>query len=111
MRIRIRHARSIAMVACIVAAAVFDARAIAAQRVRADSARSDSAQMLPGMETISSIRPTAGPAIGSTIPARFTLVDTKTLRPAESRNIVSLLAQQAGFASYDDLGSAYKLSM
>jgi outer membrane receptor protein involved in Fe transport len=111
MRIVIRGARALVAGAWLTTAGVFDGSAARAQRTRADSARSDSAQRLPGIETISTIRPAAAPAIGSTIPARLTLLDAKDGRLGERRSIVSLLERHAGFSVYDDLGSPYKLTM
>src|SRR5262249_39323034 len=92
-------------------AGVFHVKAVAAQRARADSTRVDSATRLPRVETIATIRPVAGTAMPSVIPARLTRLDASDIRLSGPRGIVPMLEQRAGFTAYDDLGSANKMTI
>lgn len=78
-----------------------------------DSARDDSAAVttLEEIEVVGSIAPTAGPAIGSGIPARISTVTGEQIDAWEPRLLADALATQPGISLYDDLGSAYKLNL
>lgn len=94
------------------AAALLMATPLAAQQPqKPDSARKDSTRTLPPIEVVGSIRPAAGPAIGSNIPARITTLSAQEVDRYEPRILSDVLAQQAGFSAYDDLGSPYKLNV
>ena len=78
----------------------------------ADSTRRDStAVTLKEIEVVGSIAPTAGPAIGSGIPARISTVTGEAIEAWEPRLLADALATQPGISLYDDLGSAYKLNL
>jgi outer membrane receptor protein involved in Fe transport len=78
----------------------------------ADSTRRDSAAVtLKEIEVVGSIAPTAGPAIGSGIPARISTVTGEAIEAWEPRLLADALATQPGISLYDDLGSAYKLNL
>jgi iron complex outermembrane recepter protein len=77
-----------------------------------DSTRRDSAAVtLEEIEVVGSIAPTAGPAIGSGIPARISTVTGQQIDAWEPRLLADALATQPGISLYDDLGSAYKLNL
>jgi len=78
----------------------------------ADSTRRDSAAVtLKEIEVVGSIAPTAGPAIGSGIPARISTVTGEAIEAWEPRLLADALATQPGISLYDDLGSPYKLNL
>src|SRR5215210_4782997 len=85
--------------------------AVAAQQP--DSTNRDSAKVthLETIEVTSSIAPTAGPTIGSGIPARISTVTGEAIEAWEPRLLADALATQPGISLYDDLGSAYKLNL
>jgi outer membrane receptor protein involved in Fe transport len=84
---------------------------LTAQQV--DSVASDTTGMttLETIEVTSSIAPTAGPIIGSGIPARISTVTGEAIDAWEPRLLADALAAQAGISLYDDLGSPFKLNL
>jgi iron complex outermembrane recepter protein len=85
---------------------------VALRAQAADSTRRDSAAVtLKEIEVVGSIAPTAGPAIGSGIPARISTVTGEAIEAWEPRLLADALATQPGISLYDDLGSAYKLNL
>jgi len=76
-----------------------------------DSVRRDSVLTLETIEVVGSIVPTAGPTIGSGVPARISTVSGEQIDAWEPRLLADALATQAGISLYDDLGSAYKLNL
>jgi iron complex outermembrane recepter protein len=77
-----------------------------------DSARKDSAAVeLTPLEVVGSIAPTAGPAIGSGIPARISTVTGAEIDAWEPRQLPDALVTQPGISLYDDLGSPSKLNL
>src|SRR4051812_20043617 len=80
---------------------------------RADSSRTDSSRVttLKTIEVTGSIAPTAGPVIGSGIPARISTVTGQTIEAWEPRLLPDALGTQAGISLYDDLGSPFKLNL
>ncbi len=77
-----------------------------------DSTHRDSAAVtLEEIEVVGSIAPTAGPAVGSGIPARISTVTGEQIDAWEPRLLADALATQPGISLYDDLGSAYKLNL
>jgi outer membrane receptor protein involved in Fe transport len=66
---------------------------------------------LETIEVTSSIAPTAGPVIGSGIPARISTVSGAAIDAWEPRLLADALATQAGISLYDDLGSPFKLNL
>ena len=85
--------------------------ALSAQQ--ADTTRRDSAKVveLAPIEVVGSILPSAGPTVGSGVPARVTVLNRKDLEANEPRLLTDLLVSQSGFSSYDDLGSSAKMSL
>lgn len=81
--------------------------------VRPDSARPrDSAQVvLSPVQVRASIVPSAGPAIGSGIPARLSVIERREIEAWEPRLLPDALGTQAGVSLYDDLGSPWKLNL
>lgn len=77
-----------------------------------DSVRKDTTviQLAP-IEVVGSILPAAGPAVGSGVPARVTILRRGDIEASEPRILTDLLVSQAGFSSYDDLGAGYKVSL
>lgn len=66
---------------------------------------------LETIEVTSSIAPTAGPRIGSGIPARISTVTGEAIDAWEPRLLADALGTQAGISLYDDLGSPFKLNL
>ncbi len=84
---------------------------LAAQQV--DSMPRDTSRVtrLETIEVTSSIAPTAGPGIGSGIPARISTVSGEAIDAWEPRLLADALATQPGISLYDDLGSPFKLNL
>ncbi len=85
-----------------------------ADTTRADStrARADTAaHELPPIEVVGSIQPAAGPTVGSGVPARVTTLSAEQVDAYEPRILSDALKSVAGFSTYDDLGSPYKLNL
>src|SRR3954471_19882491 len=80
---------------------------------RTDSSRTDSARVttLKTIEVTGSIAPTAGPVIGSGLPARISTVTGQTIEAWEPRLLPDALRAQTGISIYDDLGRPFKLNM
>src|SRR5690349_17358940 len=78
-----------------------------------DSSKTDTtakAHELPAIEVVGSIAPAAGPTIGSGVPARVTTLNEAQVDAYEPRVLPDALKSVAGFSTYDDLGSPYKLN-
>lgn len=80
---------------------------------QADSTRPDTTRVtqLETIEVTGSIAPTAGPRIGSGIPARISTVTGEAIEAWEPRLLADALGSQAGISMYDDLGSPFKLNL
>jgi iron complex outermembrane recepter protein len=77
-----------------------------------DTLRTDStAHELPPIEVVGSIAPAAGPTIGSGVPARVTTLSAEEVDAYEPRVLSDAMKSVAGFSTYDDLGSGYKLNL
>jgi outer membrane cobalamin receptor len=77
-----------------------------------DTIRRDTTALeLPPIEVVGSIVPSAGPEIGSRVPARVTLITNQELEAREPRLFSDMLVTQPGFSAYDDLGSGYKMNI
>src|SRR5918995_2049068 len=78
-----------------------------------DSTARDTSRVtqLETIEVTSSIAPTAGPVIGSGIPARISTVTGEAIDAWEPRLLANALATQPGISLYDDLGSPFKLNL
>ena len=113
--IRTRPRASLVLLAALAVTAIALPVALPAQVT--DSARADTtrhattAVKLQEIEVVGSIAPTAGPAIGSGIPARISTVTGEQIDAWEPRLLADALATQPGISLYDDLGSAYKLNL
>lgn len=105
------HLRSAGVVT--LAVLVIGAWPAAAQQQKPDTtkAKVDSVKTLPPIEVVGSIRPSAGPTLGSGIPARVTTLTGAQVDALEPRLLSDVLGQQAGISVYDDLGSPYKLNI
>lgn len=66
---------------------------------------------LPPIEVIGSILRSAGPQVGSGIPARISTVSAARIEAWEPRLLSDALASQPGIALYDDLGSPFKTTL
>ena len=66
---------------------------------------------LAPIEVIGSIVPSAGPGVGSGIPARISVVTGAEIDRWEPRLLADALARQPGISLYDDLGSPYKITL
>ncbi|MHB1223010.1 MAG: TonB-dependent receptor plug domain-containing protein [Gemmatimonadaceae bacterium] len=58
-----------------------------------------------------SIVPTAGPAIGSGVPARISIIGRRESGAFEPRLVADALGTQAGVSLHDDLGSPWKRNL
>jgi len=77
-----------------------------------DTVRKDTTVVeLAPIEVVGSILPSAGPVVGSGVPARVTILTRRDIEASEPRILTDLLVSQAGFSSYDDLGAGYKFSL
>jgi iron complex outermembrane receptor protein len=78
-----------------------------------DTVRRDTTRVtkLETIEVTSSIAPTAGPLIGSGIPARISTVTGQAIDAWEPRLLADALGTQPGISLYDDLGSPFKLNL
>jgi outer membrane receptor protein involved in Fe transport len=100
------------MGAARITALLLVARSLAAQQP--DSCTADTttrAYALPPIEVVGSIAPAAGPRIGSGIPARVTTLNASQVQAYEPRILSDALKRVAGFSTYDDLGSRYKINL
>ena len=84
---------------------------VAQAQVQDTTARDSIAFELPPIEVVGSIQPTAGPTVGSGVPARVTTLDAEEVDAYEPRVLSDALRQVAGVSTYDDLGSPYKLNI
>jgi outer membrane receptor protein involved in Fe transport len=91
-----------------VAAAQAPVPAPARPAARDTTARRDTTQRLPVIEVLGSVLPSAGPAVGSGVPARISLVSGEAIDGWEPRLLSDALASQPGISLYDDLGSPFK---
>ncbi|MFL5403864.1 MAG: TonB-dependent receptor [Gemmatimonadales bacterium] len=84
---------------------------VAAQQ--SDSTRRDTTRVttLETIEVTGSIAPTAGPRVGSGVPARISTVSGEAIDAWEPRLLADALGTQTGISLYDDLGSPYKLNL
>jgi iron complex outermembrane receptor protein len=87
------------------------AASVAQAQVRDTTARDTTAYELPPIEVVGSIRPGAGPTVGSGVPARVTTLGAEDVDAYEPRVLSDATRQVAGFSTYDDLGSPYKLNI
>jgi iron complex outermembrane recepter protein len=87
--------------------------ALAAQQADSLGTRTDSITVreLPPIEVVGSILPAAGPTIGSGVPARVTKLNADQVDAYEPRILSDAIKSVAGFSTYDDLGSPYKLNI
>ena len=90
----------------------FPASAQEPDTTAADTTRADTTRVtqLQTIEVTSSIAPTAGPVIGSGIPARISTTG-EAIDAREPRLLADALATQPGISLYDDLGSPFKLNL
>ena len=100
----------VALRAALAGVSLFSGSLAAQQR---DSLPRDTTQAttLETIEVTSSIAPTAGPVIGSGIPARISIVSGEAIDAWEPRLLADALAAQPGISLYDDLGSPFKLNL
>ncbi len=66
---------------------------------------------LSPLEVHGSIMPSAGPRIGSGVPARIAQLSRSEIEAWEPRILPDVLASQAGVSLYDDLGTPFKLNI
>jgi outer membrane receptor protein involved in Fe transport len=77
-----------------------------------DTTRKDTTAVeLAPIEVVGSIIPTAGPAIGSGVPARVSIVTGQEIDAWEPRLLTDALVTQPGISLYDDLGTPWKLNL
>ena len=84
---------------------------VAAQQVDTLARDTTKVTTLETIEVTGSIAPTAGPLIGSGIPARISTVTGEAIDAWEPRLLVDALATQPGISIYDDLGTPFKLNL
>jgi outer membrane receptor protein involved in Fe transport len=94
----------------LVSVGLFTAGAVHAQ-VPDTAAADTGAFALPPIEVVGTIRPDAGPTVGSGVPARVTTLGAEDVDAYEPRVLSDAVRQVAGFSTYDDLGSPYKLNI
>ncbi|MEO8088989.1 MAG: TonB-dependent receptor, partial [Gemmatimonadales bacterium] len=84
---------------------------LAAQQVDTLARDTTKVTKLQTIEVTGSIAPTAGPSIGSGIPARISTVTGEAIDAWEPRLLADALATQPGISLYDDLGTPFKLNL
>lgn len=84
---------------------------LAAQQVDTLGRDTTKVTTLETIEVTGSIAPTAGPLIGSGIPARISTVTGEAIDAWEPRLLADALATQPGISIYDDLGTPFKLNL
>jgi iron complex outermembrane recepter protein len=93
------------------AATVMLTASLAAQQVDTLGRDTTKVTTLETIEVTGSIAPTAGPLIGSGIPARISTVTGEAIDAWEPRLLADALATQPGISIYDDLGTPFKLNL
>jgi iron complex outermembrane receptor protein len=93
------------------AATVILTAPLAAQQVDTLGRDTTKVTTLKTIEVTGSIAPTAGPLIGSGIPARISTVTGEAIDAWEPRLLADALATQPGISLYDDLGTPFKLNL
>jgi iron complex outermembrane receptor protein len=107
--IRVRSPAPAALAIPILLAATLP---LAAQAADSAVARLDTTvYSLPALEVHGSILPSAGPRIGSGIPARISILSRQAIEAWEPRILPDVLASQPGVSLYDDLGTPFKLNL
>ncbi len=96
---------------CLLVTAGLFAVSVAQAQVRDTTAKDTTAFELPPIEVVGGIRPSAGPTVGSGIPARVTTLEAEDVDAYEPRVLSDAVRQVPGFSTYDDLGSPYKLNI
>ncbi|MDQ3997033.1 MAG: TonB-dependent receptor [Gemmatimonadota bacterium] len=84
---------------------------VAVAQGRDSTSRVDTIARLAPVQVVGSVIPSMGPAVGSSVPARVSIVSARELAATGGRTISDALASRAGMSSYDDLGSAYKMTL
>ena len=105
--------RAVSLLALAWANAASAAAAQHPDTTRRDTLRVDRLRVatLAPIEVHASIIPAAGPAVGSGVPARISIVTGREIDAWEPRLLGDALGSQAGVSLYDDLGSPYKLTI
>ena len=101
-----------AIVAC--AAVLPCARPLGAQQPQAarDTLEGDTlVARLPAIQVIGSILRSAGPAVGSGVPARVAQMGAARIERWRPRTLADALATEPGMSLYDDLGSPFKTTL
>jgi iron complex outermembrane receptor protein len=73
--------------------------------------RADTVTTLPAVRVQASLLRRAGPVVGDGVAARVSRLDEDALRRPQPRTLAEALSPGPGFASYDDLGSPFKLTL
>ena len=97
--------------AALAAAVLLVAAPVAAQQMDTLGRDTTKVTNLETIEVTGSIAPTAGPRIGSGIPARISTVSGEAIDAWEPRLLADALATQPGISLYDDLGTPFKLNL
>ncbi len=91
--------------------ALFATPLLAQQPDSARARKDTTAVELAPIEVVGSIIPTAGPTIGSGVPARISTVTGEQIDAWEPRLLTDALVTQPGISLYDDLGTPWKLNL
>jgi outer membrane cobalamin receptor len=84
---------------------------LAAAQIRDSASRVDSIARLAAVRVVGSVISTAGPSVGSGVPARVSVIGGDELASGRPRTLGDALASRAGISSYDDVGSPYKTTL
>ncbi|MFN2566475.1 MAG: TonB-dependent receptor [Gemmatimonadaceae bacterium] len=84
---------------------------VAGAQATDSSSRADSVARLSVVRVVGSVISSMGPAIGSGVPARVSIVSGRQLASTRPRVLSDALATRTGMTLYDDLGSAYKTTL
>ncbi len=100
-----------AVLATLVLAASVKAQNSQPAAPRDTSQKDTTVYKLSPLEVHASIIPSAGPRIGSGVPARVSTLSRQQIEGREPRILPDVLATQPGVSVYDDLGTPFKLNI
>ena len=84
---------------------------VAVAQGRDSTSRADTIARLAAVQVVGSVISSAGPAVGSGVPARVSIITAREIAASDARTLSDALASRAGMSRYDDLGSAYKMTL
>jgi outer membrane cobalamin receptor len=84
---------------------------VALTQTRDSTSRADSIARLAAVQVVGSVISSAGPAVGSGVPARVSVLSAREIATVGARTVAGALEGRAGISIYDDLGSPFKTTL